>query len=98
VTFETVWCSMPMLTFVSHLSLVHSNVFCACITELGKHSLKTHTTKWPPFLHDVTLTTELGVTLKTREVLHVPATSFSLCTLISKDNLKWRRFKIKHYI
>jgi hypothetical protein len=88
MTFKTVWCGVPMLTFMGHLSLIYAYVFPTRITELREHSLKTHTTEWSAFSHYISLSTKLGVALETREMFHMPATSLCLCTFISKNNLK----------
>jgi hypothetical protein len=78
---------MPVLAIVSHLSLVHPDMFPTAITVLCIHALKTLAAVGPAFSHDVPLSSKLLVTLKTAEMLHVPATPFSLRTLIRKDDL-----------
>lgn len=87
MTLEAAFRSVPVLTFVGHLSLINPDVFTARVTVFREHSLETHTAIWPPFLHDVALTPKLSITFKATEVLHVPAPPFSLCALISKYNL-----------
>ena len=73
-----------------HLSLVDTNGFTAGITIFCKETLKAVAAVGMALPHDVALSSKLGVALKATEVLHVPVSSFSLCTFVCKNNLGLR--------
>lgn len=78
---------MPMLAFVSHLTLVNANGIPARVAVLGKHGIEAVQAEGPAVTHDVPLSSQLSITLEAGEVFHVPRTALSLRTFVRQDNL-----------
>lgn len=85
------FCRMPMLSFVTHLSLIHTDRFPTRIAVFGEHSIEAVQAKGPPIPHYVPLAPELSLAFGTREVFHVPGPSFRFRTLVGEDNLQSER-------
>ena len=81
---------------MGHLRLVNTNVISTALTVFSVQFLKAHTTIWPPLPHDVALPSQLFVTLKATEVLHVPAPAFRFSALLSKDDLQREKKSMRH--
>ena len=87
VTLEAGGGGVPVLPLVRHLTLVHTDVFPARVAELGEQVLKAAAAVRSTVAHDVALTAQLVVALHAAEVMHVPASPFSLCALVSENYL-----------
>ena len=70
------------------LTLIYTYDITASIAVLCKHAVKAGKAVWSPVPHDVPLTSELKVALKTGKVFHVPGTALSLCAFIREYDLK----------
>lgn len=78
---------MPVLPLICHLALVDTYVFSTGIAVLCIEGLVAGAAVWPTLSHDVALTAQRDLTLKTTEVLHVPVSSLCLRTFICQNNL-----------
>lgn len=78
---------MPVLSIISHLTLVNAYVFSTCVTVLCIKGLEAVAAVWSSILHDVALPAKGGLTLVATEMLHVPVPALRLSALISKDDL-----------
>lgn len=63
-------------------------MFPAGIAVLCIQGLEAGTAVGPSLLHDVTLTPQHRLALKTAKVLHMPVTALCLGALICKDDLR----------
>lgn len=84
---ETRLHGVPVLTLICHLALVNTYVFSAGIAVLCIQGLVAGAAVRSTLSHDVTLTAQRSLALKTTEVLHVPVSPFCLCTFICQNNL-----------
>ena len=77
-----------MLTLVAHLSLVDSNRIAAMFAIFGKHRIETTQTVWFSVAHDVPLAAQLIIAFRTREMLHMPSSSFGFGAFVREDYLR----------
>lgn len=73
---------MPVLALIGHLTLVYTYVFPTGVTVLCIEGLIAGAAVRPALSHDVPLSPQRCLTLKTTEVLHVPVSALCLRTLI----------------
>lgn len=78
---------MPVLTLVCHLALVNTYVFSTGIAVLCIKGLVAGAAVWTTLSHNVALTAQRNLTLKTTEVLHVPVSPLCLRAFICQNNL-----------
>lgn len=64
-------------------------LFSAGVTVFRIEGLIAGAAVWPALSHDVTLTAQCCLALKTGEVFHVPEPPFCLCAFVCKNNLGW---------
>jgi len=79
---------MPVAAVMAHLSLVNAYRTSTRIARLGVQRLEARTAIRPSSSHDVALTAEVGLTLETLEVTHVPTLALRLRALVSEDYLQ----------
>lgn len=79
---------VPVLSFVTHLTLVDAYGLTARVAVLGEHGVEAVKAERTTVSHDVPLASELTFTLGTGEVFHMPSTAFGFGAFISKNDLK----------
>lgn len=80
--------SSCVLQCTHSLTLIHSDGLPASVAVLGKHGVEAMEAKRSSIPHNISLSTQLSITLEAGEMFHVPSSSLRLCTLISQDDLK----------
>lgn len=63
-------------------------MFPTGVAVLGVKRLETVAAVRPALFHDVALSSQYALTLKTAEVLHVPVSTLGLGALVREDDLK----------
>lgn len=84
---ETRLHGVPVLTLVCHLTLIYTYVISAGIAVLCVQGLVAAAAVRSALSHDVSLTAQRSLALKTAEVLHVPVSCLCLRTFIRQNNL-----------
>lgn len=79
---EAVVGGVPMLAFVAHLPLVHSDGFSAGVAVFREHGVEAVEAVGAAVPHDVALTAQLALAFGAGEVLHVPGSSFGFRALV----------------
>ena len=70
------------------ITLIYSDGFSTSITVLCKHTIEASKTVGSALSHDVSLASQVSITLETCEVLHVPGATLRLGALVREDDLK----------
>jgi hypothetical protein len=85
---------MPMLSVMTHLTLIHTDGLATIVAVLRKHVVETAETVRLALSHNVSLTAQLFIAVKARKMFHVPSSTLSLGTLIGKNYLNDEMGKI----
>jgi hypothetical protein len=86
---------MPMLTIVTHLTLVDTDRLTTKVTIFGEHVIKASETIRLSLSHYVPLTAQLLVAIETCKMFHMPSSSLRFRTFIRKYYLSWGKERNK---
>jgi hypothetical protein len=78
---------MPMLTIVTHLTLVDTYSFTTKVTIFGEHVIKASETIRLSIAHYVPLTAQLLVAIETCKMFHMPSSSLRFRTFVCENYL-----------
>ena len=78
---------MPMLSIVTHLTLIDTYRLATKIAIFSKHVIKAAETIRLSLTHNVPLTAQLLIAVKACKVLHMPSSSLRFRAFIRKNNL-----------